>query len=163
MFVRAKQWKVWAYWCLGQSFSKSNFLFVWYLRGNKKASETMLRGRHQRQKKRLKENLTLCYKTSFSILRYSLAVHSELGWEINNLWDNEAENIDFLLIMEQICTFPVLFIRLFMYTSSEIYIQRVHNSKTCMFGAFSALRCYPKRVRVQKQNIWGGRAFPSDW
>lgn len=56
-----------------------------------------------------------------------------LAQEINNLWDNEAENIDFLLIMEQICTFHIRFL---CTHQVNIYIQRVHNSKTCMFGSF---------------------------
>lgn len=80
---------------------------------------------------RKKKPTNKCYKTSFS--------HSLSPQKINNLWDNEAENIDFLLIMEQNVYF-------FIFTSScvqcqsqvNIYIQRVHNSKTCMFGSFWA-------------------------
>lgn len=97
-----------------RAFRKAIFFLFDICEGIKKASETMLRGRHQRQKaKRLRGNLTLCYKTSFSILRFSPPVHSQSAWEINNLWDNEAKNIDFLLIMEQICTFLVLSLRFF--------------------------------------------------
>lgn len=54
---------------------------------------------------------------------------SSWAQEINNLWDNEAENIDFLLIMEQICTFHIRFL---CTHQVNIYIQRDHNSKTCM-------------------------------
>lgn len=59
---------------LRRAFWKAIFFLFDICEGIKKASETLLRGRHQRQKaKRLRGNLTLCYKTSFSILRFNPA------------------------------------------------------------------------------------------
>lgn len=147
-----------------RAFRKAIFFLFDICEGMKKASETMLRGRHQRQKaKRLRGNLTLCYKTSFSILRFSPPVHSQLGWEINNLWDNEAKNIDFLLIMEQICTFLVPSIRFLCTHQAKFTYKESITAKRACSALFRHSDATRKQCECKKQNIWGGKAFPLDW
>lgn len=61
--------------------------------------------------------------------------------EINNLWDKQAKNIDFLLIMEQICTFHIRFL---CTHQVHIYIQRVESitaKRACLALFVSRFRC----------------------